>query len=178
MHGLVFASFEQFAAQHGQGVAREYADDRAYPDEALTQEVEALARSRGLAPEAVEREFGHYLGRHAFPQLAPEFFDAHANLLAALLHVDEEIHERVRAVVDGAVPPRLRVSALGDHGAVIAYTSERRLCALLEGLVHGTAEYYGEHVTVEHPQCMLRGEPACSLVVEIPSRAPRAAPAS
>jgi hypothetical protein len=81
--------------------------------------------------------------------------------------VEEEIHERVRAVLPNAMPPRLRVSPLGDHGAVIAYTSERRLCGLLEGLVEGTAERYGTQIRMAHPQCMLRGDPGCSIVVEV-----------
>jgi heme-NO-binding protein len=113
------------------------------------------------------RDFGRYLGREAFPQLAPAFYEQHSSLTEALLAVEKEIHERVRKILPNAAPPRLHVSPLGDHGAVIAYTSERRLCPLLEGLVEGTAERYETQVRMEHPQCMLRGEPVCSIVVEL-----------
>jgi predicted hydrocarbon binding protein len=54
---------------------------------------------------------------------------------------------------------------LGDEGVSISYTSERKLCELLEGLVLGVAEYYREVVSVEQPLCMHRGDVACSVLV-------------
>lgn len=48
---------------------------------------------------------------------------------------------------------------------MISYTPERRLCELLEGLVHGTAEHYGEAVKLEQTQCMHRGDIGCAFFV-------------
>ena len=49
---------------------------------------------------------------------------------------------------------------------MISYTSQRRLCALLEGLVAGTAEHYGERLTIREVQCMHRGDLGCAFLVE------------
>jgi predicted hydrocarbon binding protein len=49
---------------------------------------------------------------------------------------------------------------------MISYTSERRLCDLLEGLVLGTGRHFGERLTVEHVQCMERGDVGCAVLVE------------
>jgi predicted hydrocarbon binding protein len=144
-----------------------YERDRAYPDRELVALVERVAARTSATVDRTLRDFGRFLGCEAFPRLAPAFYERHASLTEALLAVEDEIHEHVRQVVPQALPPRLRVSPLGEHGAVIAYTSERRLCALLEGLVEGTAERFGTAVRMEQPQCMLRGDPACSIVVEI-----------
>ncbi|MBA2537625.1 MAG: heme NO-binding protein, partial [Actinobacteria bacterium] len=43
----------------------------------------------------------------------------------------------------------------------IEYSSPRRLCVLLTGLVRGTAAHYGEKAVIEQPECMLRGDAAC-----------------
>jgi predicted hydrocarbon binding protein len=169
MHGIVFTSLADYLRTRGfpEESSGEYEPDRAYPDAEFAAVLERVsARTQGTLDDTL-RDFGRFLGHESFPQLAPAFYDKHASLLEALLAVEEEIHERVREVVPNAAPPRLRVAPLGDHGAVIAYTSDRRLCALLEGLVEGTAQRYATAVRMEHPQCMLRGEPACSIVVEL-----------
>jgi hypothetical protein len=169
LHGIVFASLADYLRARGLAdeLSTEYDRDRVYPDEELNALLERIAaRTQGTLGDALH-DFGRFLGFESFPRLAPAFYGQHTSLLDALLAVEEEIHERVRALVPNAAPPRLHVAPLGDHGAVIAYTSERQLCALLEGLVEGTAQRYETAVRMEHPQCMLRGEPACSIVVEL-----------
>ena len=141
--------------------------DAVYPDELFTELLVDSARAIGTPPDDLLRDFGVYLGEVAFPQLAPAFFERHPDYLTALLAVEEQIHEVVRTALAGAAPPRLRVAALGRFGAVVAYTSERRLCRLVDGLLEGTAARYGAPVRIEEPQCMLRGDIACSFVVEV-----------
>jgi predicted hydrocarbon binding protein len=169
VHGIIFSSLADYLRARGLAdeVPAQYELDRAYPDRELVALLERAAVRTSTTVDETLRDFGRFLGRDAFPKLAPAFYVQHQSLTAALLAVEEEIHERLRAVFPGALPPRLRVSPLGEHGAVIAYTSERRLCGLLEGLVEGTAERYATRVRIEQPQCMHRGEPACSVVVEV-----------
>jgi hypothetical protein len=39
---------------------------------------------------------------------------------------------------------------------------------LLRGLVEGTGRIYDEAIHVEEPECMLRGDPACRVVLTFP----------
>ena len=71
----------------------------------------------------------------------------------------------MRATIKGASPPELHVQPFGEVGVLVSYTSERRLCAMLEGLVLGTAEHYGEAVVAEEIQCMHRGDAGCVFTV-------------
>ena len=71
----------------------------------------------------------------------------------------------MRATIEGASPPELHVQPFGEVGVLVSYTSERRLCAMLEGLVLGTAEHYGEAVVAEEIQCMHRGDAGCVFTV-------------
>lgn len=171
MHGLIFVSLEEFLRERELfGSLPEsggYRDDRVYDDGELLMILRTGAERAGDTEDGFVRDFGIFLGRSAFPRLAPRFYEEHPGLIPALLDVEAEIHERVRTIMPGAAPPHLRVSRLGDHGAVIAYTSSRRLCRLLEGLILGTAEVFEQAVSIDEPQCMMRGDPSCSFVVEL-----------
>ena len=81
-----------------------------------------------------------------------------------LLGVEEQIHELVRATIGGERRRAAR-AAFGEAGVLVSYTSEGRLCSVLEGLVLGTAEHYGEAVIVEEIQCMHRGDAGCVFTV-------------
>jgi predicted hydrocarbon binding protein len=171
VHGLIFVSLEGFLRERGlldtlPGVGT-YRDDRVYDDGELLLVLRTAAGRAGESPADFVRAFGAYLGSKAFPELSPRFYEDHDSLISALLDVEVEIHERVRNIVPGAAPPHLRVTRLGDQGVVVAYTSSRRLCDLLTGLIQGTAEVFGEPVSIDEPQCMHRGDPSCSLVVQL-----------
>jgi len=113
----------------------------------------------------VERAFGVYAARTTFPALYPRYYAESGGTFRFLLRVEERIHELVRETIPGASPPRLHVHALRDHGVLVSYTSERRLCSVLEGLVRGTAAEFGDEVELEEIQCMHRGDPGCVFTV-------------
>ena len=71
----------------------------------------------------------------------------------------------MRATISGVSPPELHVQPFGEVGVLISYTSERQLCAMLEGLVLGTAAHYGEAVVADEIQCMRRGDAGCVFTV-------------
>lgn len=172
MHGSVVGGFARWARdRHGRGPTAEGGDafdaTAVYPDEVLIELVGELARETRTAPDDILRGFGEFAGADLFREWFPSYYDLHRDTAGFLLGVEETIHEIVRGSVDGAAPPRLRVAPLSGYGVVVSYTSERKLCALLEGLVRGVATRYGEAVELSHDTCMLRGEPACSVVVAI-----------
>jgi hypothetical protein len=174
MHGIVFESFSSFlAAAHGAARAavvvgaRSYSPDEQYPDEELSYLLGRAAGATGLEIDDLYCEFGRYTAQTTFLAMFPDYYAAHSTARTFLLGIEQEIHRIVRRTVPGAHPPHLRVVPLGSVGVVVTYTSDRRLCRLLEGLVHGTAEHYGERAMVEEAQCMRRGDPACAFNVEL-----------
>lgn len=56
----------------------------------------------------------------------------------------------------------------GADGLELEYTSRRRLCAMLRGLVEGTGRVYGETIEVEELECMHRGASACRFALRFP----------
>lgn len=103
-------------------------------------------RLAGHVPDELTRTFGLFAGQHSVARLYPEFYAASGGTLTFLLEVESRINELVRTTVPHT-------------------TSERRLCALAEGLIEGVADYYGEILVIEQSPCMLRGDLACALFV-------------
>ena len=118
-------------------------------------------------PDELLHDLGVFTAQTTFARLYPAFFSIAGAARPFLLTIEARIHELVRATIPDARPPELRVSELDEAGVRIEYTSPRRLCVLLEGLVQGTAAHYGERADIAQPECMKRGDPACLFDVQL-----------
>jgi hypothetical protein len=175
VHGLIFASLRDYTAVRlGEARAVELWADRifettqAYDDQWFAAQLERLVTASGDSMDEVQRGFGSFAAQSTFAGLYPAYFEESGDTFTFLLGIEEKIHELVRATIPGAYPPKLHVQPLNQAGVLVSYTSERRLCRLLEGLVRGTAEHYGETLVVEEIQCMRQGDPGCVFTVMHP----------
>jgi predicted hydrocarbon binding protein len=179
VHGLIFMSFRDYlAAVHGADSEQEvlagepvYLMSEAYSDERFSKLVERACETTGLAREALLRDFGAFTAERTFVRLYPALFDLAGSARSFLLTVEKPIHELVRVAIPNARPPKLAVSELDEHRISIVYTSPRRLCALLRGLVDGTARHYREIVRLDERSCMNRGDRSCTFEVHFEGRA-------
>jgi hypothetical protein len=167
MHGLIFASFSAFIHARYPDLASaiwesepRYDSVEAYSDDDFTRVLTRAIERTGDGSREILVEFGRFAAQNTFYELYPAYYDVSGSTQPFLLGVETRIHELVRATVQGAAPPRLQVSPLGQ-GVSISYTSERGLCDLLEGLVLGVAGHYEETYAIDQVLCMHRGDPAC-----------------
>jgi heme-NO-binding protein len=178
VHGLIFASLRDYLhTEHGASVAHavtagepQYTLSEAYPDEQFLALLERACEQTGLDLEAFLFEFGVFTAATTFARLYSVLFRLSPTARDFLLTVETPIHDTVRVTMPDARPPELKVADLGEAGLEILYTSPRRVCAMLRGLVEGTARVYDEHVDIAEPECMHRGDPACRVVVRFPAR--------
>jgi hypothetical protein len=175
VHGLIFSSLRDYSFERaGVQTANDLWEDRlfelteTYDDAWFVAQLERLSVATGEPVDDVLRGFGSFAAQRTFAGLYPAYYEQSKDVFAFLLGIEQKIHELVRATIAGASPPRLHVQPLNDLGVLVSYTSERRLCPLLEGLVLGTAEHYGDVVVVEEVQCMRRGDPGCVFTVMRP----------
>jgi hypothetical protein len=175
MHGVVFASLRDYvAAEFGAGtVDRVFAGSPVfllsdtYPDERFHELLGRVIEESGREPEAVLLAFGRFTARRTFARLYPAFFTIAPSARDFLLTVESRIHELVRATIPRALPPHLLITEDGADSLRIEYSSPRRLCVLLHGLVEGTAAHYGERAEVEETACMHRADEACVFSVRL-----------
>ena len=172
VHGLVFSAFRRFTAVELPDAemriwrdAPAYSPEGAYPDEDFGALVDRAVVETGKTRREILVAFGRFTSRFVFLELRPEFYETSGTTRQFLLDVELRIHRTLNGTIRGAAPPRLQVVPFGPAGVSITYTSDRGLCELLEGLVEGTASYYGEEFEIDHPICMHRGDEACAFFV-------------
>jgi hypothetical protein len=177
MHGLIFASFRDYLlTEHGPEIANlvtagepQYTLSEAYPDEQFLVLLERACTRTGMSRDELLFEFGVFTAAKTFARLYSVLFRHAPTAKDFLLTVETPIHEVVRETMPDARPPELGVKDLGERGLEIAYTSPRRLCAMLRGLVEGTGRVFDEALEVQERECMRQGASACRIEVRFPS---------
>lgn len=181
MKGIVFNLLEAVVRrEHGDDVWEDllevasvdgaYTSLGNYPDEEMTRLVGAASSMLKIPPDGVVRWFG----RNALPLLAtkhPHFFEAHRSTRPFLLALNDVIHSEVRKLYPGADVPVFTYDTSSPDVLLMHYRSPRKMCALAEGFIEATAAHYGEELTLDQPECMMRGDGKCVLRVSV--RKPR-----
>jgi hypothetical protein len=173
VHGLIFASFRDYlVTEHGVGVASDvtagepqYTLSEAYPDEQFLALLERACARTALSRDELLFEFGAFTAARTFARLYSVLYKLSPTARDFLLTVETPIHEVIRETLPEARPPELAVTDRGEGGLEIVYTSPRRICAMLRGLVEGTGRVYDETLQVEELECMHHGAPACRFVI-------------
>jgi hypothetical protein len=176
VHGLIFASFRDYlVSEHGEEAASDvlageplYSLGEAYPDEQFLALLERARERTSLSGDELLYDFGVFTAATTFARLYAVLFKASPTARDFLLTVETPIHDVIRVALPDARPPRLALTDLGEDGLQIVYTSPRRICAMLRGLVEGTGRVYDERLEVEEPECMHRGASACRLLIQFP----------
>lgn len=141
-----------------------------YPDEDLFKLVGAASEALKLPPHTIVRWFG----AKAMPLLAkkyPQFFQR-SSTREFILTLNDIIHPEVRKSYPGATPPDFDFDTSSPDVLVMTYRSQRKLCALAEGLIDGAAAQFDETVHIHHPECMHRGDAACRLELTFARKQP------
>src|SRR5262249_31438949 len=144
--------------EHGPEVANavtagepQYALSEAYPDAQFLELLERACVRTRLTSDELLFEFGVFTAATTFARLYSVLFKLSPTARDFILTVETPIHEVVRESMPEAKPPELAVRDLGDEGLEIVYTSPRRICAMLRGLVEGTGRVYGETIELAEP---------------------------
>lgn len=136
-----------------------------YPDSDLLAIVDRTCAELGMDTPTALRAFG----RFAMPKLAARFevfVRDHRHPKPFLCGLDTVIHVEVRKLFERAEPPRIWFEDPAPTTLILHYHSRRRLCALFEGLLDGTADYFGVPFTHEQTACMSAGAPNCDFRLE------------
>ncbi|HKD82864.1 MAG TPA: heme NO-binding domain-containing protein [Candidatus Angelobacter sp.] len=189
MHGLIFAELKRYVETKFDTKTWDALLDKAglkgnmyiaaavYPDSDILALVNTACNMTGLSAKAVLEDFGEFIAPQLIAQygflIKPEW-----SLLDFLCNTEETIHKVVR-FHQGVTPPRLAVTRLSDDKVIISYDSARKMCALLKGIVKGAAKHYKEDASILETKCMLQGDPACIVTVQVATakRRPGVAPA-
>lgn len=160
MKGMVFTEFLDFvAARFGDDMVDDiveaspldsggaYTAVGTYSHAEMVALCTALAERTGQPAGELVRAFGDHLS-NTFARGYPAFFARAGNLFDFLESIEAHIHVEVRKLYPDAELPSFAVEERTPTRMVMVYRSPRRMSALSEGLIHGSARQYGVQVQV------------------------------
>ncbi len=145
------------------GVDGAYTSLGTYADEELAAIVAVTARAADMTASDTLR----LVGRRGFKHLAsraPHVLDGLDDWRAVLISLDGIIHPEVLKIYADATTPGFEAVTDGDDLRV-TYTSSRRMCALADGLILGSGDWFGTELVVEHESCVEDGDDSCTMRV-------------
>ena len=130
--------------------------------------VKAASEVAGLPMETLMVEYGKFMVPNTLKKHYSAFFAlAGSSPREFLLNMDR-VHFEVTRTISKAAPPRFTYEELPDGRLLMHYSSERRLCPVLRGLILGVGILFNQELDVKEPACMLRGDPKCTMEVTFP----------
>jgi hypothetical protein len=175
MHGIIFVELKKYVdAKLGPDAwgrlldtagmrGRLFMPVEEYPDADAARLVSTASQMTGLAADAILQDFGEFITPDLL-RMYGALLDRKWKTLDVIANTEETIHRVVRARNPGAQPPQLRCERNGNE-LTIVYTSGRRMCGVAKGIVRGLARHFAEQVDLRETACMLKGAPACRIVV-------------
>jgi hypothetical protein len=94
-----------------------------------------------------------------------QLFERHSSTRTFVLTLNDIIHPEVRKLYPGADVPVFDFASTPSGDLVMGYRSPRKMCSFAEGLLEGAAQHFGEHIVLEQPRCMKRGDERCLIEV-------------
>ena len=173
MKGIIFNLLEDFIVENlgddaleeilagtGLRTTEPFVGPGSYPDEDLMALVAQVVERMGIPTDEALRAFG----RFCIPPLVrrfPGFVTPHSHPKDFLLTVDAFHSTEINKLFEGAQCPRFHYESPAPDRLIMRYESERRLCALVEGLLEGVATHFDVPIRHSQTACMLHGDPAC-----------------
>jgi len=139
---------------------------QSYADKELMALVQAASDVTGHSIETLLNQFGEFMVGE-FYERYPSFFDDCDGLFEFLLSVDEIVHGEVLKFYPDAALPSFHYEQSSPEFLVMNYRSERKLCALAEGLIQGSAKHFKQSISLSHDPCMHKGSDHCRFGIQL-----------
>lgn len=118
-----------------------------YSHTELVDMVVVLSERVDLPVPALVNAFGHHLAE-VFSTKFTSFFDEASSTIEFLKSIDNHIHVEVAKLYPDAELPEFTFDESNSEQFLLNYRSTRGFADLAEGLIEGTAKYYGEDITI------------------------------
>lgn len=134
-----------------------------YPDSEMFALVGTMSKELGIPPNTLIKVFGKYM----LGELASKYgvFFKNQTTKTFLKSIDNVVHVEVRKLYPDAVLPKFDYEDLPDGSLKMIYRSQRKMCALAEGLIEGSADHFKENLVLSHPVCMHSGNDHCEIII-------------
>ncbi len=177
MMGVIINSFIEFVNAKGSNAARkeletlvgnqQFLATQNYPDELVFDVISKVAAAEGKSADDILVEFGKFFVTVFASKNYATLFAMQPDAKSFLLSLDTVHQAASRSLSEEATPPTFDYEEEDTpNKLVMKYSSSRKLCSLVKGLIQGVAERYGETVSINETQCMKHGAPHCRIEID------------
>ena len=139
-----------------------------YPDQMTLDLANAASEVSGLPLETVLVEFGKFWISKTGFESYPTFFKLAGKTAREFLLNMNKVHNQVTKNIRNARPPSFEYEELPDGRLLMHYRSDRRLCAVMRGLILGVGIHFDEELQLKETSCTNNGDPHCTMEVSFP----------
>lgn len=139
-----------------------------YPDETTLSLVKAASDVAGRPIETVLVEYGKFMITNTLKRDYPVYFALAGSSPREFLLSMGRVHLEVTKNIPNATPPQMDCEELPDGRLIMCYRSERELCPVLRGMIHGVGINFNQTLDVKETTCMGKGDPQCTIEVTFP----------
>jgi len=158
--------------RHMAGVSGAPVVTQQYPDQVTLKLVEAIASLQRTDPDDVLYHFGvYFMNAPLMERNYLAYFQGHRDARDFLKNVTA-IHRTLQTGLRDAHMPELRYIDHSSDLLEIIYTSPRRLCSFLRGILEGVGVRFNTPLEVREMECQHRGARACLMLVSFPAARP------
>jgi len=136
-----------------------------YDDSEIVGLAVAASEALDVPLPAVLEDFGVYVGHKLISFYHMYVSNKDWKTFDIIENAHTCIHHAVHKHNSLRKPPVVKAMRESNDLLVIRYYSERKLCAVLKGIVRGLGEVFGEEFQVEEVKCMHDGERECIINV-------------
>lgn len=139
-----------------------------YADQLTMDLVRATAERTQFTADEVLVEYGKHWIQHTGPSTYPTLFALAGVSPRGFLSRMGRVHLQATQSIPGARPPTLVTEDSPDGGLAIHYTSERKLCPAVRGLILGVGVRFQTELKVSETRCGRPGAGPCTFEVRFP----------
>jgi hypothetical protein len=139
-----------------------------YPDEITVALIKAIAEFCGLPSETVMVEYGKFMVPNTLKKYYLTYFGLAGSSAREFILSMDRVHEQATRSVEGALRPKFHYEELADGRLLVHYSSQRKLCSFLRGLILGVGVAFCQELQVREISCVHKGDPGCIMEVTFP----------
>lgn len=150
----------------GQSPYKIYFPVKDYPDQEIVALAVKASEALKLPLEAVLEDFGKFVGRRLITFYYMYIKNENFKTLDIIESAGTYIHDALHRHNPLRKPPVISAERVSADEVILHYTSQRRLCHVVRGIVAGMADHFGEEFKLTETQCMHTGADTCRFTVK------------
>lgn len=143
-----------------------YFSNNQYDEEEFKKLIKEIMIKTGQTREMFLESFGNFMSLF-FLASYKTFIKSDWKTLDVLEHIEEYNHHILQAGGSDELAGKFKCKRIDPKNLEIIYSSPRKMCSSVIGLIKGLSAHFKEHVLIKQSSCVMTGDPECLFHVSL-----------